>query len=35
VGLRVQDRVPQATFGRIVNVLLFGMGIVFIYRGTM
>jgi len=33
VGLQVQDRVPQATFRRILHVLLFGMGVVFIYRG--
>jgi hypothetical protein len=32
-GLRVHDRVPQATFGRVVHLLLFGMGVVFIYRG--
>jgi hypothetical protein len=32
-GLRVHDRVPQATFGRIVHLLLLGMGVVFIYRG--
>lgn len=35
VGLRVQDRVPQATFGRILHLLLFGMGVVFVYRGAM
>ena len=34
-GLRVHDRVPQAAFGRIVHLLLFGMGVVFIYRGLM
>ena len=33
VGLRVQDRVPQATFSRILHLLLFGMGVFFIYRG--
>ncbi len=33
VGLRVQDRVPQATFSRILHLLLFGMGIFFVYRG--
>ena len=35
VGLRVQDRVPQGTFRRILHVLLFGMGVVFIYRGAI
>lgn len=35
VGLRVQDRVPQETFRRILHVLLFGMGLVFVYRGVM
>ena len=33
VGLRVQDRVPQATFARILHGLLLGMGLFFIYRG--
>jgi predicted membrane protein len=33
VGLRVQDRVPQATFSRILHLLLFAMGIFFVYRG--
>ena len=32
VGLRVQDRVPQAAFSRILYVLLFGMGGFFVYR---
>jgi len=32
-GLRIHDRVPQATFGRMVHLLLLGMGVVFIYRG--
>jgi uncharacterized membrane protein YfcA len=32
-GLRVHDRVPQAAFGRMVHLLLFGMGLVFVYRG--
>jgi uncharacterized membrane protein YfcA len=35
VGLRVQDRVPQATFRHILHVVLLGMGIVFVYRGAM
>jgi len=35
VGLRVQDRVPQETFRRILHLLLFGMGVVFIYRGAV
>jgi uncharacterized membrane protein YfcA len=35
LGLRVQDRVPQETFRRILHVLLFGMGVVFIYRGVV
>jgi len=35
VGLGVQDRVPQETFRRILHVLLFGMGMVFIYRGVV
>lgn len=34
VGLRVQDRVPQEAFRRILYVLLFGMGIVFVYRSV-
>jgi uncharacterized membrane protein YfcA len=34
MGLRVQDRVPQETFRRILHVLLFGMGVVFIYRSV-
>ena len=33
VGLRVQDRVPQATFARILHGLLLGMELFFIYRG--
>jgi len=33
VGLRVQDRVPQETFTRVLHVLLLGMGVVFAYRG--
>jgi hypothetical protein len=32
-GLSIQDRVPQATFARILQVLLLGMGMVFVYRG--
>lgn len=32
-GLRVQDRVPQAAFIRLLHVLLFGMGLVFVFRG--
>lgn len=35
VGLRVQDRIPQETFRRILHVLLFGMGLVFLYRGVV
>jgi uncharacterized membrane protein YfcA len=35
VGLRVQDRVPQETFRRILHILLLGMGVVFIYRGVV
>jgi len=35
VGLGVQDRVPQETFRRILHVLLFGMGMVFLYRGVV
>jgi len=35
VGLRVQDRVPQETFRRILHALLFVMGAVFIYRGVV
>jgi uncharacterized membrane protein YfcA len=35
VGLQVQDRVPQETFRRILHLLLFGMGMVFIYRGVV
>ncbi len=35
VGLRVQDRVPQETFRRILHVLLLGMGVVFLYRGVV
>jgi uncharacterized membrane protein YfcA len=35
VGLRVQDRVPQEAFRRILHILLFGMGVVFIYRGVV
>jgi hypothetical protein len=34
-GLRVHDRVPQATFGRIVHLVLFCMGVVFICRGLL
>jgi hypothetical protein len=34
VGLRVQDRVPQETFRRILYVLLFGMGVVFVCRSV-
>jgi uncharacterized membrane protein YfcA len=33
VGLRVQDRVRQVTFSRILHALLFGMGMLFVYRG--
>jgi len=33
VGLRVQDRVPQAIFAHILHGLLLGMGLFFIYRG--
>jgi uncharacterized membrane protein YfcA len=33
VGLRVQDRVPQQTFTRVLHVLLLGMGVFFAYRG--
>ncbi len=35
VGLQVQDRVPQETFRRLLHLLLFGMGMVFIYRGVV
>jgi len=34
-GLQVHDRVPQATFSRMVYLLLLGMGAAFIYRGLM
>jgi len=33
VGLQVQDRVPQATFTRVLHVLLLGMGVFLAYRG--